>query len=115
MSKSALLTVIETPSFIKDAKKLMDEEERDALIYYLASTPNAGVLIKGTGGVRKVRWMRDEIGKSGAFRVIYFFHSMDIPLFMLNVFAKNEKVNITQAEKNELKKLTDMLVKQYKH
>ena len=114
MVRSAFITVVETPSFLKDAKKLLDEEERNALVYFLSSTPNAGVLIKGTGGIRKVRWMRDETGKSGAFRVIYFYHSKEMPLFILNIFAKNEKVNITQAEKNELKKLSDLLVKQYK-
>ena len=91
----------------------MDEEEREALIYFLSSTPNAGTLIKGTGGVRKLRWFRNDAGKSGAYRVIYFFHSMRIPLFALSVFAKNEKINISQAEQNELKKLTGLLVEQF--
>ena len=109
-----MLTVIETPSFLRDAKKLLDDEEREALVTYLSSNPRAGVLIKGTGGVRKVRWARDDTGKSGAYRVIYFFHSMEIPLFILNVFAKNEKANISQAERNELKQLAGLLVKQYK-
>ena len=114
MARTALLTVIETPSFLRDAKKLLDDEEREALVNYLSSNPNAGVLVKGTGGIRKVRWARDDAGKSGAYRVIYFFHSMEIPLFILNVFAKNEKANISQAERNELKKLAGLLVKQYK-
>jgi len=113
MLKTSLLTVIETPSFLKDAKKMLDEEEREALIYFLASNPKAGTLITGTGGVRKLRWSRSDTGKSGAYRVIYFFHSMQIPLFALNVFAKNDKGNISQAERNELKKLTALLVKQY--
>ena len=47
MSKASLMTVIETPSFIGDAKKLLDDDEREALINYLASNPKAGVLIKG--------------------------------------------------------------------
>ena len=113
MTIESLLTVIETPSFIRDAKKLLDDEEREALINYLASSPNAGVLIKGTGGIRKLRWAKEDTGKSGAYRIIYFFHSMKIPLFVLNVFAKNEKANISQAERNELKKLSGLLVKQY--
>ena len=108
-----MLTVIETPSFLRDAKKLLDDEEREALVNYLSSNPKAGVLIKGTGGIRKVRWARDDSGKSGAYRVVYFFHSMAIPFFILNVFAKNEKVNISQAERNELKQMSGLLVKQY--
>ena len=113
MTKAALLTVIETPSFLQDAKKLLHDDEREAIVTFLSSKPCAGVLIKGAGGIRKIRWAREDTGKSGAFRVIYYFHSMDIPLFILNVFAKNEKVNISQAERNELKKLTGLLVKQY--
>jgi len=89
--------------YLRDAKKLLDEEEREALINVLSSSPNAGDLIKGTGGIRKIRWAKEDTGKSGAYRVIYFFYSMEIPLFILNVFAKNEKVNINQAERNELK------------
>ena len=113
MAKAVLLTVIETPSFLQDAKKLLPDEEREALVNFLAATPKAGVLIRGTGGIRKVRWARENTGKSGAFRIIYYFHSMDIPLFILNVFAKNEKTNISQEERNELKKLSGLLVKQY--
>ena len=113
MVKASLLTVVETPSFLRDAKKLLDDEERESLVNYLSSSPHAGDLIKGTGGIRKIRWAREDTGKSGAYRVIYFFHSMEIPLFVLNIFAKNEKANISQAERNELKKLAGLLVKQY--
>jgi mRNA-degrading endonuclease RelE of RelBE toxin-antitoxin system len=73
MTSTPLLTVIETPSFLRDAKKLLDDEEREALVNCLSSTPNAGVLIKGTGGIRKIRWAQEDTGKSGAYRVIYFF------------------------------------------
>jgi len=113
MTGNLLLTVIETPSFLRDAKKLLNDDEREALISFLASTPKAGQLIKGTGGIRKIRWAREDTGKSGAYRIIYFFYSMNIPLFILNVFTKNEKANISQAERNELKKLSGILVKQY--
>ena len=109
-----MLTVIETPSFLQNAKKLLHNDEREAIVTFLSSTPCAGALIQGTGGIRKIRWAREDTGKSGAFRVIYYYHSMDIPLFILNVFAKNEKVNISQAERNELKKLTGLLVQQYR-
>ena len=113
MAKASLLTVVETPSFLRDAKKLLDDEEREAIVNFLSSSPNAGVLIKGTGGIRKIRWAREDSGKSSAYRVIYFFHSMEIPLFMLNIFAKNEKSDISQAERNELRQLSGLLIKQY--
>ena len=113
MTRTVLLTVIETPSFLSDAKKMLKNEEREAIVNFLSSAPCAGDLIKGTGGIRKIRWAREDTGKSGAFRIIYYFYSMDIPLFILNIFAKNEKANISQAERNELKKLADLLVKQY--
>ena len=113
MVKTSLLTVVETPSFLRDAKKLLDDDERESLVNYLSSSPHAGDIIKGTGGIRKIRWAREDTGKSGAYRVIYFFHSTDIPLFLLNVFAKNEKANISQAERNDLKQLTGLLVEEY--
>jgi hypothetical protein len=108
------VTVIETPSFLRDGKKLLDDDEREALVNYLAYNPITGDLVRGTGGIRKVRWARADEGKSGGFRVIYFFHSEDVPLFALNIFAKNEKENISQVERNELKKLTAILVDNYK-
>jgi hypothetical protein len=114
MDVSEPITVIETPSFLRDAKKLLDNDEREALVNYLAYCPTAGDLVKGTGGIRKIRWAREEAGKSGGFRVIYFFHSAKVPLFALNVFAKSEKANISKAERNELKKLTAVLVDAYK-
>jgi len=113
MANASLLTVIETPSFLRDAKKLLTDDEREALVNFLSSNPLAGKLVKETGGIRKIRWAQEDTGKSGAYRVIYFFHSMEIPLFVLNIFAKNEKANISQAERNELKKLAGLLVKQY--
>ena len=109
------ITVVETPSFLRDAKKLLTDVEREALINYLAFKPEAGVIIKGTGGIRKIRWARENAGKSGGFRIVYFFYSGEIPLFALNVFAKSEKENISQADRNELKKLTSILVENYKH
>jgi len=73
--------------------------------------PNAGVLIKGTGGVRKLRWARSGRGKSGGFRVIYYFHSQEMPLYLLTLFGKKEKANITKKERNILSGMVRDLVK----
>jgi len=60
--------------------------------------------------VRKLRWGRGGQGKSGGVRVIYYFHSEAMPLYLLTLFAKNERANIIKAERNDLAKLVDVLV-----
>jgi len=67
------LTVVETPSFLRQAADIWTEEERMALVDFIARNPEAGDLIPETGGVRKVRWVRQGTGKQGGARVIYFF------------------------------------------
>lgn len=84
------------------------------LLYYLSSNPIAGTLLQGTGGVRKLRWASKGKGKSGGSRVIYFYYNETIPLFLLTIFGKNEKINLSKAERNELAKLVKELVKSYK-
>ncbi len=110
-----MITVVETPTFLKDVKRvgLSDEEHRE-LINFLAANPKSGTLMQGTGGVRKIRFAGKGSGKSGAFRAIYFFFSDEIPLFALTLFAKNEKANLTNAEKVELKALMPEIVKAYR-
>lgn len=66
-------TVIETHEFITQAKKLLSGEERTSVISELGKNPLAGDVIKGTGGFRKLRIARQGSGKSGGYRVIYFF------------------------------------------
>ena len=115
MNTSPPITVIETPSFLRDSKKHLTDEERKDVISLLAYNPGIGDLIQGTGGVRKVRWARERGGKSGGFRIIYFYHSPGVPLFVLNLFAKNEQANLSQADRNALKELSAILVRQYKN
>ncbi|HEY7338016.1 MAG TPA: hypothetical protein VH639_24210 [Bryobacteraceae bacterium] len=62
-------------------RKLLTQEERAVLVDYLAHNPMAGDLIQGAGGLRKLRWALESRGKRGGARVIYFYHSADIPLF----------------------------------
>jgi len=76
----------------------------------LAARPKAGDLDEGTGGVRKLRWGRGAQGKSGGVRVIYYAHSEEMPLYLLTLFAKNERANISKAQRNELAELVDLLV-----
>lgn len=80
------------------------------MVEYLAARPKAGDLIEGTGGVRKLRWAWDCRGKSSGVRVIYYFHSESLPLYLLTMFAKNERANLSKSERNELAGLVDLLV-----
>jgi hypothetical protein len=104
-----LITVAETPEYIRRAAKLLSHSERDELVEYVAANPKAGDLIQGTGGIRKLRWARSGRGKSGGARVIYYFHSEVLPLYLLTVFGKGEKADLSQAERNELAKLVQIL------
>lgn len=70
----------------------------------LARDPTCGVLVEGAGGVRKVRFAIGGRGKSGGARVIYYFHSEIMPIYLLNAFAKNEKSDLSPAERNALSK-----------
>ncbi len=105
-----MLTIAEVPEYIRRVEKLLTEDERRDVVDYLAANPAAGALMQGTGGVRKLRWGRQGHGKRGGVRVIYFFHSARMPLYLLTVFAKNERENLTMAERNELARLVKTLV-----
>ncbi len=107
-------TVVETPEYLKDAKMAgLSEEERRAIIDFMAATPDAGDEMPGTGGARKVRFAAKGKGKSGGVRVITFYSGAEIPVFLLNVFAKNEKIDLSGAERNVLKMILRRLVEIY--
>ena len=75
--------------------------------------PTAGDLIPGTGGVRKLRWVLEGRGKRGGARIIHFFHNTRLPLFLLTAFAKNERTDLSQADRNGLRTVTKLLVDTY--
>jgi hypothetical protein len=94
--KLRLQTVVELESFLKRAKAIMSDDERMGIVVYLAANPEAGVALGG--GLRKVRIAREGGGKSGGYRTIYVFGGRHMPIFLLSVFAKNEKDNLSNAE-----------------
>ena len=110
---SKLITVVETASFSAAVKGRMEPEEVNDLIALLAREPDAGVLIQGTGGLRKIRVAVGGRGKCSGVRVIYYFHNDTMPVFLLTVFAKNEKANLTKAERNALAKVAQRLRETY--
>ena len=108
-------TIVETPIFRSRVKDVgMSEAELQELILHIAENPMAGAAMPGPGGARKLRWAGTGKGKSGGFRVITFFSGMDIPVFLLDIYAKNEKDNLTKAEQNQLKDILYSLVATYR-
>ena len=106
-------TIVELPEFQRNSDKLLSNSERLSIINYLAAHPAAGDIMQGTGGIRKLRWSAQGKGKSGGVRVIYYHHNESMPLFLLTLFGKGEKANLSKSERNDLAKLTLLLIKNY--
>ena len=108
------MAVVETEPFLAGAARLgISETERVALIIYLAANPAVGVVVPETGGVRKLRWALPGRGKSGGARVIYYYHNEPIPLYALNIYAKNQKTNLSAAEKKAARKTVAAIVAEH--
>lgn len=105
-----LTTITELPEYIRRSTELFNESERKSVIDYLAAHPRAGDVMEGTGGIRKLRWGRGSRGKSGGVRVIYYYHDWRLPLYLLTIFGKNERANLSKAERNDLARVVELLV-----
>lgn len=109
-----LQVVVEMPEFIKKVGGCMDAKSRSSFIDYIAENPEAGEIIFGTGGARKIRWTgNSHAGKRGGVRVVYYHHDSSIPIFLFTVYPKNEKDNLSQTDRNTLKLIIKKLVKTY--
>lgn len=108
---SSLQTVVELPEFLRRAKAIMPDSERSELVDFVAANPDAGISLGG--GLRKVRFARDGGGKSGGYRTIYVFGGTELPIFLVTVFAKNEKDNLTKAEQTAAVALSKQLLATY--
>lgn len=113
MAMAPPMSVVEMPEFLNRAKAILTEAERAAMLAHLGANPEGGQLVPGTGGVRKLRWGTGGQGKRGGARVIYYFYNESIPLFALDIYAKNEKTELSEADKRSLKRLLPILVSQY--
>jgi hypothetical protein len=106
-----LQTVVELDSFLRRARAIMSDAERENIVTFLAANPEAGIPLGG--GLRKVRMSRTGGGKSGGYRTVYVFGGSHIPLFLVTVFAKNEKGNLTKAELAAAVELSKALLAAY--
>jgi hypothetical protein len=108
-----LHTIIETPDVRFASPQTHGRSGDRGTGHAIAANPAVGDLIQGTGGARKLRWARKGQGKSGGFRVITFYHSEGIPVFLLDIYGKNEKSNLSDAEKNALSKILTRIIGVY--
>lgn len=108
-----LLSVVETPAYLSKATRMMSEAERAAIVDMIAETPRLGVLVRGTGGLRKMRIPLQGRGKRGGGRVIYWFYTEEYPAVLLWAFAKNEASDLTHEQRSRLMTVADALLNDF--
>lgn len=107
-------TVAELNHYTHRASKLLSELERETVVAMIANQPLAGDLIEGTVGLRKLRFGKGSRGKSGGVRVIYYYHDGNMPILLMTIFAKNEKDNLSQAERNILGQVVSEIKREWR-
>lgn len=98
---------VETPIFTAQIVEVLDDLSYRKLQLALLLRPEQGVLIQGSAGLRKLRWAGSGRGKRGGVRVIYFWHPEDEVFYMLYVYPKNEKSDLTPAQVRILRRLVE--------
>ncbi len=107
------ITVVELSLFQRQARDVWDDADRTAFVDFIARNPDSGDVIPETGGVRKIRWRRQGTGKRGGARVVYFYHDPQMPIFLLLVYAKAQRENMTPDEKKQVKAMATTLKHSY--
>jgi hypothetical protein len=105
--------VVETPGYLKAAEAIFTEAELLQIVEMVATKPECGDIMPGTGGFRKVRVPRAGIGKRGGARVIYILRNEDFPIFLVAAYAKSVKANLTKQERNQLARRADEIFASY--
>ena len=98
-----MYTVIETPVYASKVGGVLPESERDEFAAFIANNPRAGSVVRGSGGVRKVRWARKGGGKSGGARVIYYNCLADGEIWLLTIYSKGDRSTIPAHELRAIK------------
>jgi hypothetical protein len=109
-----MITVAETGVFIRQARDLWTDADREAFVDHIALNPEAGDIIPDTGGIRKIRWTRPGSGKRGGVRVIYFYHNMETPLYLLMVYSKSVREDWSAGQKERARDLVEAIKYEYK-
>ena len=103
------MVFVETSVFTKLLPGYLKDEDYRGLQSHLIKSPDAGVVIRGSGGVRKVRWGAGAKGKSGGVRVIYYWAKADDQIFLLTIYGKNEKADLSTADLKRVVRLLEEL------
>lgn len=103
-----MLTVVESPIFQKLWPRYWDEDERAEFATFIALNPEAGSVIRGSGGVRKVRWAREGAGTSGGVRIVYLARNEVGEVYLLTLFAKSESENISLNTLKEIRRALEV-------
>ena len=107
---------IHTKEFDERWKSLsLTDDDLSELQSYLCANSDVGDVMQGTGGIRKVRWALPGKGKSGGVRVVYLDIVVAEKIYLLSLFAKNEKANLSKEECNDLKNLVALIKQEAKH
>lgn len=93
-----LLTVIETPVYSHKAGGILTADEREAVAAFVSANPMSGRVVRGSGGVRKVRWAQQGKGKSGGARIIYYNRLENGEIWLLTIYAKGDRSTIPAHE-----------------
>jgi mRNA-degrading endonuclease RelE of RelBE toxin-antitoxin system len=104
-------SIVSLSTYQKRVAKLLTEQERTQMECFISQDPERHPVIPGTGGFRKARWGRQGRGKSGGVRVIYYFWITPDIVYLADVYANNEKENLTDADKKALQKIAAELKK----
>lgn len=108
-----MLHFIETAKFTKQIKELLSDDEYTEFQEMLIKTPEIGDLVRGTGGLRKVRFSLENTSKSDGIRVIYYYYNMQGKIILFVAYPKSKKISLTSKEKQSLAKLLDVLKEVY--
>ena len=98
-----VLAIVETRVFSRKADSLLSDEERGEIAAFIAQNPTAGSVIRGSGGVRKIRWARAGSGKSSGARSIYYNQLLHEEIWLLTLYAKTERETVSARELSIIK------------
>jgi mRNA-degrading endonuclease RelE of RelBE toxin-antitoxin system len=105
MAYNPICEILETTSFTRRIRDLLSDEEYRALQFALGLRPDQGVVIPGTGGIRKIRWGQEGRGKRGGIRIIYYWHRQTDQIYMLLTYTKGEQDDLTTDQARTLSRL----------
>ena len=107
------IPVAETGVYLASARQMMSEDEISATADFLARNAGSGDVIKGTGGLRKVRVPLEGRGKSGGTRIVYFYHDDDMPLYAWLIYGKGQQADMSAAQKKAAMQVVQTILKRW--